>query len=98
MPDRFMDLEAKLAAVQNQVELAFRALLRRVERHRLFSHARRVIDHLQIVNELVTTELILASKRVRIGALLDLVILEAVGGHARAAYGACLIDAAAERR
>ncbi len=42
MADGFMNLQAKLAAFEHEVEVAFRALIRLVQRNGLFCHAGRL--------------------------------------------------------
>ncbi len=72
MADGFVNLEAELAAVEDQIEAAFGALIGRVQRHGLFGHARRVLEQIELVDQLVALELMLAAEGVRIRALLDL--------------------------
>ena len=43
MADGFVNLEAELAAIQDQIEAAFGTLIGRVQRHGLFGDARRVL-------------------------------------------------------
>ena len=73
MADGFVNLQPELAAIQDQVEAAFGALIGRVQRHGLFGHERRVRQQIQFVDQLVALELMLAAERIRIGALLDFV-------------------------
>jgi len=83
MADRFVDLQPQLRAVQDQIEDAFGTLRRRMQRDGLLGHARRVLEQLQLVDQLVALELILPSEGVRVGALLNLVVPETVGGKNR---------------
>ena len=85
MADRFVNLQAELRAVQNQVELAFGTLIGGVQRHGLFGDARRVFEQAQFVHQFVALQLILAAEGVGVGALLDLAVLVAEGGEAGAA-------------
>jgi len=45
-----------------------------MQRDGLLGHARRVLEQLQLVDQLVALELILPSEGVRVGALLNLVV------------------------
>ena len=98
MADGFVNLQSQLAAIQDQIEAAFGALIGRVQRHGLFGDARRVPQQIDFVNQLIALELVLAAEGVGIRALLDLVAFEAVGFESGAADGAGLIDDAADGR
>src|SRR5580698_10764470 len=98
MADGFVDLQPELAAIQDQVEAAFGALIGRVQRNGLLRHERRMGQEIELVNQLVALELVLAAERIRIGALLDLVALKAEGFKSSSARSAGLIDDAADGR
>src|SRR5580692_84672 len=98
MADGFVDLQPELAAIQDQVEAAFGALIGRVQCDGLLRHERRMGQKIELVDQLVALELVLTAEGIRIGALLDLVILEAVGFESGTARSAGLIDDAAEGR
>ncbi len=72
MADGFVNLQSELAAIQDQIEAAFGALIGRVQRHGLFGDARRVLQQIEFVDQLVAFELVLAAEGIRIRALLDL--------------------------
>ena len=46
MPDRFVDLQAKLRTVENDIECAFRALIRMMQSNRFFRNAAGVLHKL----------------------------------------------------
>ena len=98
MADGFVDLQPELGAVEDQVELALRALIGGVQRHGLFGDARRVLQQAQLVDQLVAFQLVLAAEGVRVRALLDFVVLVAEGREAGAGEVAGLVDDAAEGR
>ena len=98
MTDGFVNLEAELAAVENQIEGAFGTFVGGVQCHGLFGDARRVLEQIDLVDQLVALELVLAAEGIRIRALLDLIVLEAVGFESGAAGGAGLIDDATDGR
>ncbi len=76
MADGFVHLQSELAAIQDQIEAAFGALIGRVQRHGLLGHARRVLQQCQFVDQLIALELMLAAEGIRIRALLDLIFAE----------------------
>ena len=90
--DGFVDLQTELRAIQNQVRLAFGTLIGGVQRHRLFSHPRRVLEQAQFFHQLVPLQLVLPAERIGIGAPLDLAILVAEGRKTGARQAAGLID------
>src|SRR5580700_9368288 len=92
MSDGFVNLQAKLAAVHNQIKPAFRALRRRMQGHRLFGDARGVVRQGQLVNQLIAFQLMLPAKRIRIGALLDFISAEAVSFESGTTRRAGLVD------
>src|SRR5437762_666554 len=71
MPDRFVNLQPKLRTLQNYVEGSFGTLRGRVQRHRLFPNAPRILDQPELVNQFVTFVLPLAAKGIRIRSLLN---------------------------
>src|SRR5580658_3279850 len=74
MTYRLVDLQAKLRAIEDEVELAFGALIRCVQGDGFFGDAGRVSDQVPLVDQLVAFELMLATEGVGIGALLDLAV------------------------
>ena len=68
----------ELAAIEDQIEAAFGALIGRVQRHGLFGDARRVREQIEFVDQLVALELMLAAEGIGIRALLNFAALEAV--------------------
>ncbi len=72
MADGFVNLQPELTAIQDQIEAAFGTLIGRVQRHGLFGDARRVLQQIELVDQLVAFQLMLAAEGIRIGALLDL--------------------------
>ena len=51
MADGFVNLQPELAAIQNQIEAAFGALIGRVQRHGLFGDARRVLEQIEFMDQ-----------------------------------------------
>jgi hypothetical protein len=51
--DRFVNLESELRAVENNVERAFRTLLRMMQSDRLLGDAARVLYEFQLIDQLV---------------------------------------------
>src|SRR5207248_7637324 len=98
MPDRLVDLQPDLAAIQNQIEASLRALIRRVQRHRLVRYSRRMIEQGQFVDQFIALQLVLSAERIWIRAFLDLIFAEAVDFKSSAAEGSGLVYHAAERR
>ena len=96
MADRLVNLQSQLRAIEDQVELAFRALIGAVQRDGFFGDARGVSDEIPLVDQLVAFELMLTAKGIRIRALLDLAILISRRRVADAADVAGLVDEAAE--
>ena len=94
--DGFVNLQAQLRAVQNQVEFAFGTLVGGVQRHRLFGDPRRVLQQAQLVHQFVALQLILSAEGVGERALLDLAVLVAQRRKARAGETASLIDHGAQ--
>src|ERR1700685_1243667 len=98
MADGFVHLKAELAAVEDQIEEPLGTMIGGVQRYGLFGDARRMLAKINLVDELITLELVLAAEGVGIRALLDLVVLETVGLESGATGGARLIDDAADGR
>src|SRR6266576_118451 len=66
MADRFMNLQAELAAAEDEGADLFRALRRGMKRGGLFRDARRVSHQIERFNEFVTFERMLAAKTIGI--------------------------------
>src|SRR5271157_1320559 len=96
MADGFVNLQAELRAIEDQVKLTFRALRGGVQRHGFFGDARGMAQQVELSHQLVAFQLVLAADGVGERALLDFAVLVAESGEARAAGGAGLIDQAAE--
>src|ERR1043166_2701464 len=94
--DGLVNLEAELRAAEDEIEFAFGALRRVVERDSFFGDAVGVLHQLQLVDQLVAFQLVLAAERVRKRAFLDLAVFVAERGEARAGEAARLIDDAAD--
>src|SRR5579871_4197415 len=94
--DGFVDLQAKLGAIEDEVECALGALVGGVEGDGFLGNARGVFQELQLVDELIPFQLILAAEGVGVGAPLDFAILVAERGKTGAGRVARLIDEAAE--
>src|SRR5450755_2861645 len=92
MPDRFVNLQSQLRAVENNVENALWALIRAVQCDRLFSNPAGVFQQLEFVDEFISFVLPLASKRIRIGALLNLGSRESIGNVASAGHVLSLMN------
>src|SRR5271170_3434307 len=84
MPDRFMNLQPQLRAVENDVERAFRTLLRAMQRNRLFGDTARVLDQLQLIDQLVALVLPLSTVRIGVRPFLNLVVRKCIGSVTRA--------------
>src|ERR1017187_8004651 len=98
MADGFVNLQAELRAIEDQVELAFRTLGSGMQGHRLFGDARGVARQVELFHQLVAFQLVLAAEGAGERALLDFAVLVTESREARAAGGAGLIDEAAEGR
>ena len=98
MADRFVNLQPELAAIEDEIESAFRAGIGGVQRDRLFGDARRVTEQVELVDEFVAFQLILAAERIRVAPLLNFVVLEAERSEAGACDGPRLVDTAADGR
>src|SRR5579883_3031599 len=98
VPDRFVNLQPELRAVEDQVELALRTLIRGVQRDGLVSDARSIFEQMQLVDQLIALELVLAAEGVGIAAPLDLPFLVAERGKTRAGRIPGLVDQAATAR
>ena len=84
MPDRFVNLQAKLRAAEDDRALSLRALRGGVQRDTFFGDARCVADEVERFDQLVALQHVLAAEAIRIRALLDFGALEAGGDDARA--------------
>ena len=96
--DGFVNLQAQLRAVEDQVEFALGALVGLMQRHGLFGDARGVLQQAQLVHQFVAFQLELAAEGIGEGALLKIAVLVAGGRETRAREAARLIDYAAESR
>ena len=83
-------------AIEDQIEIPLWTRIHPVQRNHFFGHARRVLEHLQFVDQFIPLQLILASKRIRIGTFLNLVALITEGGKARAGHRDRQVDGLAE--
>src|SRR5215467_6548385 len=79
MADRFMNLESQLGTLENAVEHTLRTLIGAVQGHRLFADPARVLDQLQLINQLISLVLPLPAKRIGIRPLLNLAAGKSVG-------------------
>ena len=77
--------------------MALRTRVGGVERDGFFGDARRVAQQVELMDQLVSFQLILTTEGIRITPLLDLVVFETKGGEARACRCPGLIDATANR-
>ena len=84
MPDRFVNLQPQLRAIENDVELAFRTLIGMMQRHRLFGDPPGVFEQLQFIDQLISLVLPLPAIRIRIRPLLNLISRKRVRRIARA--------------
>jgi hypothetical protein len=98
MADGFVNLQSELRAIKNDIERPFRALVRMMQRNRFFRDAARVLNQFQFLDQFVALILPLSSKRIRIGAFLNFVSGECVGGVARTCGILGLMNVAAFRR
>src|SRR5205823_1862441 len=73
MAYRFVNLQAQLRAVEDEIEASLRALIGRMQRHGLLGDARSVSEQVQLLDQLVALQLMLSAERIGVGSLLDLI-------------------------
>src|SRR5579862_609046 len=95
VPDGFVDLQAELRTIQDEVEIALGALIGAVQRHGLLRDARGILHQVPLFHQFVALELMLAAERIRVRAFLDLAVFVGQRRVAHAAHVAGLIDQAA---
>src|SRR5258708_17575423 len=92
MPDGFVNLQAELAAAEDQRGFFFGAWGGGVEGARLFGHLRSVLKKIHRFDEFVAAENVLAAKAVRVRTLLDSITFEAGGDDAAPGVVAALVN------
>ena len=80
MADRFVNLQAELRAVENDVERAFGALVGLVQGDGFLANAAGIFHELQFLDQFVAFVLPLPAEGIGIGALLNFVAGKGVGG------------------
>jgi len=90
-----MNLQAELAAAEEEGADLFRALRRRMKRGGLFRDARRVSHQIERFNEFVTLERMLAAKTIGIRTFLNFFILKRSGGNSASGNHFVLVNARA---
>src|SRR5580658_6057674 len=98
MPDRFMNLQPQLRAVENDVERAFGALFSSMQRNSFFRDAARVLDQLQLIYQLIAPVLPLSAVRIGIRPFLNLVVRKHIRSVARACRILRLMNISSLRR
>src|SRR5258708_15272246 len=92
MPDGLVNLQAELAAAEDQRGFFFGALRGGVEGDRLFGHLRSVLQKIHGFDQFVAAEDVLAAKAVRVRTLLDGIAFEAGGDDSTARVEAALMN------
>src|SRR5215467_2854426 len=92
MANRFVDLQAQLAATQDQRAGLFRTLRRIMQGYCLFGDTGGVLQQVQRFHQLIAAQNVLPAETVRVGALLDSVALEASRGDTATGSDAPLVN------
>src|SRR5439155_16546102 len=71
MADRFVNLQAELASVEEKRSSFLGALCCRVQRDRLLGHARSVPQQFKGLDQFISCQCVLTAKTIRVGALLN---------------------------
>jgi hypothetical protein len=98
MPDRLVNLQSQLRAIENDVEPAFRALLRMMQSNRFFGNTAGVLYEFQLFDQLVSLVLPLPAIGIRVRPFLNLVPRKSVGSVTRTCGILGLTNVASLRR